>query len=63
MSGFIFEGAHVSEEQILKAAIEIMAKNLDDDKDVCDGLDWEDCAFRNKKYCLGFCIFYDRGEE
>ena len=63
MSGFIFEGVHVSEEQILKAATEIMAKNLDDDKDVCDGLACEDCAFRNKKYCLGFCIFYDRGEE
>ena len=54
------KGTIISNEKILEEAMKIMAENFDNNMDVCKDLECEKCAFRNKKYCPGFCIFNDK---
>lgn len=58
--GIMVKGTIISNEKILEEAMKIMAENFDNNMDVCKGLECEKCAFRNKKYCPGFCIFHDK---
>ena len=55
------KGTIISNEKILEEAMKIMVENFENEKDVCEGLACDNCAFRNKKYCPGFCIFYEKG--
>lgn len=58
--GIMMGGVIISNEKILEEAMKIMFENFENDMDVCDGLACEKCAFRNKKYCPAFCIFYEK---
>ena len=59
-SGIMMGGVIISNEKILEEAMKIMVENFENEMDVCEGLACEKCAFRNKKYCPGFCIFYEK---
>ena len=58
--GIMVKGTIISNEKILEEAMKIMAENFDNNMDVCKDLECEKCAFRNKKYCPGFCIFHEK---
>lgn len=58
--GIMMGGVIISNEKILEEAMKIMVENFENEMDVCDGLACEKCAFRNMKYCPGFCIFYEK---
>lgn len=58
--GIMMGGIIISNEKILEEAMKIMVENFENEMDVCDGLACEKCAFRNKKYCPAFCIFYEK---
>lgn len=58
--GIMVKGTIITNEKILEEAMKIMVENFDNQMDVCNGLECEKCAFRNKKYCPAFCIFYEK---
>lgn len=58
--GIMVKGTIITNEKILEEAMKIMAENVDSFTDICEGLECEKCAFRNKKYCPAFCIFHDK---
>ena len=58
--GIMMGGVIISNEKILEEAMKIMVENFENEMDVCEGLACEKCAFRNKKYCPAFCIFYEK---
>ena len=50
--GIVVNGTIISNEKILEEAMKIMAENVENDTDVCEGLECEKCAFKNKNIVL-----------